>query len=366
MQEPVKATEGSFSPLSSYQKWLQQEGLPVITGYYIEDLKTVEVQPWARKEARGTYINLEGTGGTNDAYVCEIGPGKATAPQRHLFEELIFVVSGRGATSIWLDEQHKQTFEWGPGSLFSPPLNVWHQHFNGQGDKPARFLGVTSAPMVMDLFHNLRFVLGNDFVFDDRYSGEADYFSSQGNSHPGRIWESNFIPDVRSFKLTEWKERGAGGANAMFELSNNTMGAHVSQFPVGRYKKCHRHGPGAHVIIIGGEGYSFLYPEGGEMTRVDWHDGSMFVPPDQWFHQHFNTGSEPARYLALRWGSHKFLMPSMKMGEREGKNHKSLKEGGSQIEYEDEDPIVYETFKAELAKKGLRPDMDEFFGDRKA
>src|SRR3990170_4596615 len=98
MQEPVKTIEGSFSPLSSYQKWLQQEGLPVITGYYIEDLKTVEVQPWARKEARGTYINLEGTGGTNDAYVCEIGPGKATAPQRHLFEELIFVVSGAGGT----------------------------------------------------------------------------------------------------------------------------------------------------------------------------------------------------------------------------------------------------------------------------
>src|SRR3990172_7293742 len=124
MAEPTSAPQESYSELTSYQKFLQQEGIPVVTGFYVEDLKTVAVQPWGRKGAKGTYINLEGTGGTNDSYICKIAPGKSTAPQRHFYEELIWVVSGRGATTIWLDETRKQTFEWGPGSLFSPPLNV--------------------------------------------------------------------------------------------------------------------------------------------------------------------------------------------------------------------------------------------------
>ena len=56
------------------------------------------------------------------------------------------VVGGRGATTIWRDGSKKQTFEWGEGALFSPPLNTWYQHFNGQGDKPVRLLAMTNAP----------------------------------------------------------------------------------------------------------------------------------------------------------------------------------------------------------------------------
>lgn len=330
-----------------YERWIEEEKLQVIKDFYIEDLRKLPVEPWERKGGKGVIINLAGTGETDDAYVCEIPPAGSLKPQRHVFEELILILSGRGATTIWNEGGPKQTFEWQEGSLFSPPLNAWHQHFNGQGDQPVRYLAVTSAPVVINLFHNEEFVFQNPYSFKDRFDSQENYFTSQGKTIAHRIWQSNFIPDVRSFKLTEYKERGAGGTNIRFEISENTLTAHISEFPVSTYKKAHRHGPGAHVIILSGEGYSLVWPEGAEKKKIDWHVGSMFVPPDRWFHQHFNTGSEPARYLALRWGSVKY---------RFGHNYRTavdVKEGGDQIEYEDEDPEIRRLFERELAKKGL-------------
>jgi hypothetical protein len=170
------------------------------------------------------------------------------------------------------------------------------------------------------------------------------------------VWDTNFIPDVRSIPLHKRNNRGAGGSFLGIELSENSMTAHISEFPVGTYKKGHRHGPGAHVVIIGGQGYSLMWPEGEPIQRFDWHDGSVVVPPDQWFHQHFNTGPIPARYLALRWGSRKYPRP---MGGDRGGTDVSVKEGGNQIEYADEDPKIRQMFEAELAKNGVKSKMDD-------
>ncbi|MDP2662885.1 MAG: ethanolamine ammonia lyase-activating protein, partial [Dehalococcoidia bacterium] len=168
----------------------------------------------------------------------------------------------------------------------------------------------------------------------------------------------NFIADVAAFKLQDMLKRGAGGTSINFELANNTMCAHVSEFPLGTYKKAHRHAAGAHIVLLSGEGYSILWKEGQPKVRVDWHTGSLFVPPDMWFHQHFNVGRDPARYLAVRWGSKKHRVSGvLSMAGVED----SLKSGGNQIEYEDEDPEIRKMFEAELAKRGLEPRMGPFF-----
>jgi oxalate decarboxylase/phosphoglucose isomerase-like protein (cupin superfamily) len=356
--QPKISDQSIAEKKSSYRKWIEAEGVPLMEGFFIEDLKTIPLQPWERKGGLGVRICLEGTGETNDAYVCEIPPGKTLRPQKHLFEELIYVVNGRGATTVWHDGGSKRTFEWQEGALFSPPLNSWHQHFNGSGDQPARYFAVTSAPLMINLLHNLDFIFNCDYAFKDRYNAKDDYFIGEGKWYAGRIWETNFVPDVRNLKLLEWKERGAGGSQVRFEISENTMCGHVSQFPVGTYKKAHFHGPGAHVVILSGRGYSLMWQKGKPLRRFDWKPGSMIVPPADWFHQHFNAGAESARYLALRWGSRKYYGIT---GETSAKTDLDVKLGGNQIEYEDEDPIVQEMFEQACAKAGVRNQMEKYY-----
>jgi mannose-6-phosphate isomerase-like protein (cupin superfamily) len=341
----------SYGP-TAYEKWQQTEGIPVIKGYHVEDVKTLPLGPWKRKGGSGAFLNLSRSERVNDTYICEIPPGGDLKPQRHLFEEMIYVVSGRGATSIWNEGEPKQTFEWQAGSLFSPPLNTWHQHFNGQGDKPVRYVAMTCAPQVINLFNTLDFVFNNNYVFHDRFKSEEDYFSSQGKMGPELLWESNFIPDVPGIKLMSWGVKGAGMHAIFFHLSNNNSFAHISEWPVGTYQKAHRHGPGAQIIIVKGKGYSLMWPEGQPKVKIDWHEGSIFSPPDRWFHQHFNAGSGPTRFIAMHFGGGK----RFRTGEK-WRGVESTKTGGDQIEYEDEDPEIRQQYERELAKEGLAIEM---------
>ncbi len=92
------------------------------------------------------------------------------------------------------------------------------------------------------------------------------------------------------------------------------------------------------------------------MTRCAWQVGSMVTAPaDATYHQHFSPGTTRARYMALRDGPGGFMAPNWSMG-----GDVSLKDGGIQVEYEDEDRGIHEIFEAELAKKGVQCNMKAF------
>ena len=338
-----------------YTRWVRNEGLDIISAHYVQNLRTVELKPWARRGGRGVFINHEASRTSNDCYVCEIAPGKKLEPQRQLFEEMILVLDGRGSTSVWNDAGQRITFEWKAGALFAIPLNTWHQHFNGSGQEPARFVSVTNMPPTMNLYEDVEFIFQTPYDFKNRFAGEPDYFSNKGEQK-GLLLETNFVADAVNLPLISAKERGAGGGHIRFNMAKGSMNSHISQFPVGTYKKGHRHGPGAHVIILSGEGYSLMWPEGEEPRRYDWEVGTMIVPPNMWFHQHFNTGTSPSRYLAF-----KHEVVSIRNAQGVPKAWISMRIGGDQIDYADETPRVRTLFADELAKHGLKPKMDEAY-----
>ncbi|MDI7261165.1 MAG: ethanolamine ammonia lyase-activating protein [Thermodesulfobacteriota bacterium] len=343
---------------SAYDWWVQNEGVPIIKGYFVEDINKVPVEPWHRKGGLGAFINLIGHERTNDAYICVIPPGKSLKIQKHLYEEMVLVLEGEGKTDVFDEAGSKQTFEWRAWDLFSIPLNFKYQHHNRRKDKPVKYLAVTTAPLVIGLFHNTDFVFNNNFVFKDRYNGEQNYFKSKGTLHDVgyKVWESNFIPNVRKMELYDWKGRGEGGA-VMLEIAENTLTAHIAEFEVGTYKKAHRHGGGANIITLSDTGYTLMWSKGQPKMKIDWQVGTLMVPPQNWFHQHFNTGKEPARYMALRWKSRKYPM----WGGILTDSYKNIKEGGTQIEFEDEDPEIRNMYRKELAKVGAEWRMSKYF-----
>jgi oxalate decarboxylase/phosphoglucose isomerase-like protein (cupin superfamily) len=216
-------------------------------------------------------------------------------------------------------------------------------------------VAVTNAPAVINLYEDVDFVFNTKYDFKNRFSGEPDYFSNKGEQK-GLLLETNFVADAVNLPLISAKERGAGGGHIRFNMAHGSMNSHISQFPVGTYKKGHAHGPGAHVIVLSGEGYSLMWAEGDEPHRYEWQPGSMIVPPNMWFHQHFNTGTAPARYLAF-----KHEATSIRNEQGVPKAWISRRLGGDQIDYVDEQPAIRKLFAEALAKHDLKPRMEEAY-----
>jgi hypothetical protein len=78
----------------------------------------------------------------------------------------------------------------------------------------------------------------------------------------------------------------------------------------------------------------------------------MIVPPNMWFHQHFNTGTTPARYLAFK---HEGV--AIRNAQGVPKAWISTRIGGDQVDYADEPPEVRTMFAEELARQGLESRM---------
>jgi quercetin dioxygenase-like cupin family protein len=325
-----------------YEMFQEKEGIPSVKGFFIEDLMDVEVKPWGRMGAHGSYLNL-GEQQETDAYICEIPPGKQTSPQRHLFETIVYIHKGRGATTLWFDEHDKQQFEWSAGTLFAIPLNVSYQHFN-VSNEPVRFLAGTNAPHVINLFHNDDFILRNPFEFRDRYRPAREFFR-ENKRLTVRSWETNLVPDVNQFALDEYPMKGKGVSIMRFGLAGTTYGCHVQEFPAGSRSTFHRHGPGAIVTVTQGEGFAMVWREGEERQRFEIKPGSIYSPGDLMYHGHFNTGHTTMRHFAMRGRSPKYSQDRYRTKLHE------------MIPFDEEPPDVHPAYLEELKRKGVKSEI---------
>jgi quercetin dioxygenase-like cupin family protein len=362
-----------------YEAFIAGEGVPITRAYGVTDLGELEYGYWPRIGTDACFVLLHGMEGMTGMYAMQMTPGTATHRERHLFEKVIYVLKGHGATTLEAPDGSQLPFEWQEGSLFAIPLNVPHRFF--AHDESVRLAAFTTAPLVFDLFHTEDFVYETQHTFKDRFDGSPDYIKKDVRvdrpaqnllgSFSNRDWETNFVADARNALPDEISEANHSLRFILFELAGNSLITHESKYPSGAYMQGHYHGGGAILCILRSEGYSLMWPReagdrpfeagnGDQVVRVDWKPGSVFSPPTGWFHQHFNAGPTDALQLAIRYGSAKYPMGmwrALSNGEtQDGRSNTmvSRRDGGNVISYADEDPMIGKLFNEAIARNGVK------------
>jgi quercetin dioxygenase-like cupin family protein len=362
---------------------MEQEGIPIFRDIGVSKVQNLPLAPWRRMGGRGTYIQLYGTEGKWGCYVVEIPGAGALNPEKHLYEELFYVVEGRGTTEVWLDGDNKRhVFEWQQGSLFSIPVNAWHRIVNASSS-PALLLGGTTAPNLMNLVNNTEAIFNCPIAFRDRFSGADDFYKYKDDIEPDPVRglamrRTNFIPDIVNCDLPLDNRRSPGFRRVEPFMTGNVFYLWIGQHENGRYSKAHAHTSAAVLICVKGKGYTYTWPEHAGVTpwkdgkehlvkRVDYEPvGMVSAAPGgaRWYHQHFGASKDPLRLTAW-FGPHS---PGREPGPP-GETHidytgMDITEGGTAIPYWMEDPFIAKEYGEILKREGAANRMIADFYDK--
>jgi mannose-6-phosphate isomerase-like protein (cupin superfamily) len=379
-----KAGLGTFKRVTTpYDRFMEEQEIPIVRAVGVSKVQDLPLKPWKRMGGNGSFIQLWGTEGLWGAYVVEVPGAGALNVEKHMYEEQYLVVEGRGTTEVWQEGGKKHVFEWQKGSLFAIPLNCYHRIVNA-ASSPALLLGGTTAPPAMNLYDNNDFIFNNGYAFIDRFNGQDDYFKPTDDLAPDPVRglamrRTNIVPDIVNCELPLDNRRSPGYRRIEPAMAKNRFYTWIGQHETGRYSKAHRHASAAVLICVKGKGYTYTWPsdigptpwqdgKSDQVFRVDYEPvGMVSAAPmsGDWFHQHFGTSKEALRLTAW-FGANNAR--SRKPG-RPGEAQKDLgaidiRDGGSAIPYDEEDPFIRREYEGTLAREGAVSRMESWLYEK--
>ena len=139
-----------------YQNLLDDAANAPVRNSKRKKVVTPDEMPWemARQGLRKHLINdqMNTRMETVDAYMQIIPPGSRSGKHRHLAEECLYVLEGKGYdlhqdcdieivdVYTWKPQDEVKRFEWEAGDIIYIPPNTIHQHFNADPNRPARLI----------------------------------------------------------------------------------------------------------------------------------------------------------------------------------------------------------------------------------
>lgn len=240
-----------------------------------------------------------------------------TIGHRHTVEAVIYWVAGRGHSII-----DGVRYDWEAGDLICVPMFAWHRHVN-DGDDWAIYVASTTGPLSMGI--------GQAVYEDERYP-EYWVYAQQGEDAmktllPGAAEAPSGLQAAAAietsagklyaeqvgFAFEEEKRRRASkvlvkGHELRFERTamgsiayvvDPRLGFYVkalatvlAEVPPGKRSGAHRHLYDEIDYVLAGHGRCVIDDRPYEIKKGD----TLAVPVFSW-HQYFNTGDEPLRFL---------------------------------------------------------------------
>jgi gentisate 1,2-dioxygenase len=291
-------------------------------------VKSEEIWVEGREPYRTTFIVDPRIGWNNHAirfWIRSLPPGDEegggwkTLGHRHTVEAVIYILEGKGH-SIIDNVRH----DWRAGDFICVPIFAWHRHINS-GDTDVVYSACTSGPMSMGL--------GIAIYEDERYpeywvyaqqseearrslipgkgAGVGADMSRRNGEKEKSAWQ--IYAEQVEFADGEEERRRKGkvliaGRDLVFEKTPmgrialavdpkrgcyvKTVSSLIAEILPREKSGAHRHVYEEINYVLAGRGYSII-----EDRRYDWRAGDALSIPIFAWHQHFNTGDEPARFL---------------------------------------------------------------------
>src|SRR5439155_1182304 len=99
-REPKRGEKAGFgkwkNPRSPYDLFMEAQGIPIHRDIGVHKVQDLPLSPWKRLGGRGIAIQLLGTEHLWGMYVVEVPGAGALNAERHLYEEIYYVIEGRG------------------------------------------------------------------------------------------------------------------------------------------------------------------------------------------------------------------------------------------------------------------------------
>jgi len=229
-------------------------------------------------------------------------PGEIARAHRHSAAALRLIIESEGGYTV----VNGHRIPMWPGDLVLTPNWTWHDHAN-DSNAPMLWLDGLDSPLIRMLACG----------FHEEYEAEAQSvgvgadpsFARYGAGGLRPAWESAptapYSP-LWHYPYTQTREAlerlAAEGSSSPFdgvimEYTNPvtggpampTIGCYVQLLQPGEHTQAHRHTSSAAFHVIEGSGYSVV-----DGQRLEWEDKDVFCVPGWAFHEHVNTGTQPA------------------------------------------------------------------------